>query len=149
LQRNKVKDIVGKTFLIHSVDSLRLAEEISKKSVASGNSTDVLIEVKTTTEETKFGVEPKDVENLIHSILKLPRVNVQGLMTIGLFDPDPEKSRRCFQTLGGLRARLEQDGMRLPHLSMGMSNDFEVAIEEGSTIVRIGTALFGQRVKTA
>jgi pyridoxal phosphate enzyme (YggS family) len=145
LQRNKVKEIIGKTTLIHSVDSVRLAEEISRRAEASGRNVDVLIEVNTSGEESKFGAQPEETASLVTALAKIPNISVSGLMTIGPFLADPELSRPAFRLLRELRDAIQKDGIAIPHLSMGMTNDFEIAIEEGATIIRVGTALFGTR----
>jgi pyridoxal phosphate enzyme (YggS family) len=145
LQRNKVREIIGKTALIHSVDSERLAEEISKRAETTGKKVDILIEVNTSGEESKFGVRPEETASLVKALVKIPYISVSGLMTIGPFLPDPESSRPAFRLLREIRDGIQQDGIPIPHLSMGMTNDFEVAIEEGATIIRVGTALFGKR----
>jgi pyridoxal phosphate enzyme (YggS family) len=149
LQSNKVRQIAGWIHLVHSVDSLSLASEISKKSAAAGKTAEILIEVKTTGETTKFGVQPPEVLELAKKIGGLPNLKASGLMTIGPFLPDAESSRPSFRQLRSLRDLLASEGFGMTHLSMGMTNDFEVAIEEGATIVRIGTAIFGPRIKPA
>jgi hypothetical protein len=146
LQTNKVKQVVGSVGLIHSVDSVKLGREISKAACKVGGETQVLVEVNTSGETTKHGVGPEETEPLVREVAGLPNVKLVGLMTIGPFLPDPEASRPAFRLLQQLRDSLRSSDLPLPHLSMGMTNDFEVAIEEGSTIVRIGTAIFGQRV---
>lgn len=145
LQTNKVKYIVDWIHLIHAVDSLRLGEEISKWAVKIGRTIDVLVEVNTTGETSKFGVQPSDVFDLVINLKKLSSINVSGLMTMGQMSDNPEESRTSFKMLKGIKKSLEQNNYVLPHLSMGMSNDFEVAIEEGATIIRLGTAIFGVR----
>lgn len=145
LQRNKVKEIASWIHLIHSVDSRRLAEEISKHAARAGRTMNILVEVNTSGEATKFGVAPENAPALVKELVRIPDICVSGLMTLGPFEPDPEDSRQAFRTLRQLRDRLQDDGIRLPHLSMGMSNDFEVAVEEGATCVRLGTAIFGIR----
>ena len=147
LQTNKIKVIVNTVHVIHSVDSLRLGKEISLQAGRNGQMVDILVEVNTSEEQSKFGVSPASAPGLVKEIVRLPHVTVCGLMTIGPFLPDPEASRPAFRTLRELRGSLENDGLFLPHLSMGMTNDFEIAIEEGSTLVRIGTAIFGKRTK--
>lgn len=146
LQRNKVKEIVGRVQLIHSVDSFRLAEAIAKRAVAIGLTADILLEVNTSGEDSKFGVTAENTAPLFKAVSALQGVNVKGLMTIGPFLPDPEQSRPAFRMLRNLRDSLRNEEAELTELSMGMSGDFEVAIEEGATMVRIGTALFGKRV---
>lgn len=148
LQRNKVKYIVGKAELIHSVDSLRLAEEISKEALKKGVEVDILIEVNVAEEESKFGVTVEDTENLVREIAALPGLRVQGLMTIAPFVEDPEENRPVFRTLKKLAVDIEKkniDNVSMNVLSMGMTGDYEVAIEEGATMVRVGTGIFGER----
>jgi len=148
LQSNKVKDVIGYVHLIHSVDNARVAEEIQKRAEKAGRIVNVLIEVHSTDEATKYGVPPADALDLLKRISKFDRVRVQGLMTMGPFSDDPNDSRPSFRQLAELRNRISLEGIEnvtMQHLSMGMSHDFEVAIEEGATIVRIGTAIFGTR----
>lgn len=147
LQSNKVKDIVPWISVVHAVDSIRLGEELSNQAKKIGRKIDILIEVNTSGESTKFGVKPEETKGLVKALSECSNITVSGLMTIGPFLPDPEESRPAFRMLRELRDQCEQEGYRLPHLSMGMTNDFEVAIEEGATMVRIGTAIFGKRVK--
>lgn len=148
LQRNKVKYIVGKAELIHSVDSLRLAEEISKEAQKKGVEADILIEVNVAEEESKFGVTVQDTENLIREIAVLPGIHIRGLMTIAPYVEDPEENRLVFRTLKKLAVDIEKkniDNITMNVLSMGMTGDYEVAIEEGATMVRVGTGIFGAR----
>jgi pyridoxal phosphate enzyme (YggS family) len=145
LQRNKVREIIALVHMIHSVDSIRLGEEISAQASRLGRTIDLLVEVNTSGEPTKFGVTPGATEGLVTRLKDLPAIRVVGFMTIGPFLPDPELSRPAFRILRQLQTDLRHDGFDLPHLSMGMSNDFEVAIEEGATMIRIGTLLFGKR----
>jgi len=147
LQRNKVKELTSWIHLIHSIDSKRLAEEISHQAAKIGRTVDILVEVNTSGEQTKFGVMPEETSTFVQELKDLPNIHVAGLMTIGPFLPNPEDSRPAFRTLRQLRDRLQENGIQIPHLSMGMSNDFEVAVEEGATLVRVGTAIFGKRVK--
>ncbi len=149
LQTNKIKYIIDAVYMIHSVDSLRLGKELSSQAGKHGKKVNILVEVNTSNEESKFGVTPASAPALVKELSLLPHLNLMGLMTIGPFLPDPEESRPAFRTLRNVRDKLEKDGYRLPHLSMGMTNDFEVAIEEGSTMVRIGTAIFGKRTKAS
>ena len=145
LQTNKVKDALGIFSLIHSLDSLRLAQEIHKR---AADPVPCLIEVNTSEETSKFGIAPDHVLTFFEDVRPYTNINVTGLMTIGpgWAIQDPEASRPCFRTLRRLRDELEaQFRVTLPVLSMGMTSDFEVAIEEGSTMVRIGTAVFGPR----
>jgi PLP dependent protein len=146
LQTNKVKYITGWIQMIHAVDSLRLAEEISKYAQRANRNIDILVEVNTSKEESKFGVTVEEAPKLVHALSGLENITVSGLMTMGPFSYDPEDSRESFRTLRRLRDSLETEVHKLPVLSMGMSNDFEIAIEEGATMLRIGTAIFGQRI---
>jgi len=145
LQTNKVKYIAEWIHLIHSVDSLALGREISKYAGKFGRNVDVLLEANTSGEDTKYGVTADDARNILKELTQLPNINVTGLMTIGPLRQDPEESRQSFRALNELKKSLEQDGFHLPILSMGMTNDFEIAIEEGANMVRIGTAIFGNR----
>lgn len=148
LQRNKVKYIIDKVTLIHSVDSLRLAETIEKEAAKKGITIDILIEVNVAGEDTKFGVMPEDAEELVLQISKLPHIRVRGLMTIAPFVENPEENRRHFQRLRNLAVDIgenKSDNVTMSVLSMGMTNDYEIAIEEGATMVRVGTGLFGAR----
>jgi pyridoxal phosphate enzyme (YggS family) len=149
LQTNKIKYIIDTVYLIHSVDSLRLGKELSSQAGKHGKKVNILVEVNTSNEESKFGVTPDSAPALVKELSLLPHLHLMGLMTIGPFLPDPEESRPAFRTLREVRDALQKEGMALPHLSMGMTNDFEVAIEEGSTMVRIGTAIFGKRTRTS
>jgi len=148
LQSNKVRQLVPWISLVHSVDSLHLAEEIDRRSASAGTVTEVLIEVNTSGEDSKFGVEPERVCERVGEMGGLRHVRIAGLMTIGPFLPDPENSRPMFRRLRDLREelrRMRQDNLDPVHLSMGMTGDFEVALEEGATVLRIGTAIFGER----
>lgn len=147
LQSNKVKHIVDWVHLVHSVDSLSLGSELSRRAATAGRRVEVLIEVNSTGESAKFGVRPEDLPALAGQLRRLPNLAITGLMTVGPFLPDPESSRPAFRLMRSLRERLAGEGPPLPHLSMGMTHDFEVAIEEGATMVRIGTAIFGPRAK--
>ncbi len=149
LQSNKCRDAVQLFQMIQSVDSLSLAQEINKRAVEAGKIIPVLLEVNLAGEASKFGYGPKQLLNDLREINSLPRVEIHGLMTVPPWTPDAENSRPHFRRLRELKEECEQTlGAPLPHLSMGMSGDFEVAIEEGATMVRIGTALFGPRVKS-
>jgi pyridoxal phosphate enzyme (YggS family) len=145
LQTNKVKYIAPWIDSIHSVDSVALGESISGHAKKARRTINVLVEVNTSGETTKFGVAPEDASELVRQLSVLPNINVRGLMTIGPFLPDPESSRPSFRTLRDVKSAVEQGGIPLHDLSMGMTNDFEVAIDEGATMVRIGTAIFGKR----
>ncbi len=150
LQRNKVRLIAPWVSMIHSVDNVALAREIDERAEKAGRVIDCLIEVNTTHEESKFGVRPENALQLVSDLGGLASIRLNGFMTIGPFLPDPEGSRPMFRVLRQLRetaAARRQDNAPMRHLSMGMTGDFEVAIEEGSTLVRIGTAIFGSRKK--
>lgn len=143
LQTNKVKYIIDKVSLIHSLDRLSLAEEIQKRAERLGKVQDVLIEVNVGKEETKGGVYEEDLEKLFEYCLSLKNLRVLGLMAIPPYKENPEEVRPYFVKLRKLKEKLEDlYKVKLPHLSMGMSGDFEVAVEEGATIVRIGSAIF-------
>jgi pyridoxal phosphate enzyme (YggS family) len=148
LQKNKVKQIIGRFGLIHSVDSTALARAINEKSLAQGLITSVLIQVNVSGETSKFGMAPEELESTLKEVSKMPGVKVEGLMTIPPYAQDPEKSRGVFVRLRELRDKMAElgiEGIALKELSMGMSNDFTVAIEEGATLVRVGSAIFGDR----
>jgi len=146
LQTNKVKYLMGKVKLIHSLDRKNLADEIQKRASKKNMVQDVLIEVNLGDEETKGGVSPEELEELYEYTLNLPNLRVMGLMAIPPYLENPEEVRPYFRKLRELKEKLEEKyKTKMPHLSMGMSHDFEVAIEEGATIVRIGTLLFGER----
>ena len=148
LQRNKVKYIIDKVYLIHSVDSLRLAEEISKEAVKHGVTANILIEVNVAGEESKFGVSPEDTPGLIEEISRLPAIQVRGLMTIAPFVEKAEDNRIIFTALLKLYVDISRkniDNVHMDFLSMGMTGDYEVAVEEGATFVRVGTGIFGER----
>ncbi len=148
LQTNKVRKALPLFDMIQSVDSVRLAREISTVCESTGTEIDVLVEVNTSGEETKFGLGPDETVEAIEEMADLPGLRILGLMTIGAFLPDPEDVRPCFRRLRELRNTIEErviPGVSMEHLSMGMTNDYEVAIEEGATIVRVGRAIFGER----
>ena len=150
LQSNKVKYIVPWIHLVHSVDNVGLATELDKRASLARRTLDVLIEVNTTAEDSKFGLRPEATTEFVKSLAGFNNICVAGLMTIGPFLPGPEGSRPMFRTLRELKdqiARIGQPNVRMQHLSMGMTGDFEVAIDEGATIVRIGTAIFGKRAR--
>lgn len=148
LQRNKVKYVVGKACMIHSVDSLRLAQEISKEAVKHNLEVPVLIEVNVAGEESKFGISPEEAPSLVQETGKLPGIRVEGLMTIAPYVENPEENRAVFRNLRKLSVDISQknfDNVNMNVLSMGMTGDYEVAIEEGATHVRVGTGIFGER----
>lgn len=148
LQRNKVKYIAGKVALIHSVDSFRLAEEINIQAKKHGVIIPILVEVNVADEESKFGVELADAEQLVKECASLDGITVKGLMTIAPFVENPEDNRDVFKALKDKSvdiAAKKYDNVSMDVLSMGMTNDYEVAIEEGATMVRVGTGIFGAR----
>lgn len=146
LQSNKVRDAVELFAMIQGVDSLNIAREISKRAEQAAKTLPVLLEVNVAGEGSKFGYQPEQLLRELNELNVLPKIEIHGLMAIPPFTPVPEKARPYFQKLRGLKNECENIlGAPLPQLSMGMSGDFEVAIEEGATIVRIGTALFGER----
>jgi hypothetical protein len=149
LQSNKCREAVELFEMIQGVDSLAIAREISKRAEQAAKTMPILLEVNVAGEASKFGYRPDQLLAELDELNKLPRLEVHGLMAIPPYTPLPEKTRPYFQRLRQIKADCEQKlGAPLPHLSMGMSGDFEVAIEEGSTLVRIGTALFGERVSS-
>ncbi len=148
LQRNKVKYIVDKVDLIHSVDSLRLAEQINEEAIKQGVIVKVLIQVNIANEDTKFGVLEEEVLPLVKAVAKLSNVQINGLMTIAPFVENAEENRTHFRNLHKLLIDIKSkniDNIHMDILSMGMTGDYEVAIEEGATMVRVGTGIFGER----
>lgn len=148
LQTNKVKYIIGKTELIHSLDSLRLAEEIEKQSAKKEVVTKVLIEVNVANEASKHGFKVEEVLPAVKALSQMPHIRVEGLMTVAPFVEDPEENRTIFRKLLALSVDIQKqkfDNISVNILSMGMSNDYKIAIEEGATMVRVGTAIFGNR----
>lgn len=148
LQRNKVKYVVDKAFLIHSVDSLRLAEEIQKEAEKKQVHVDILIEVNVAGEESKFGVAPEEVETLVREVSKLANVHIKGLMTIAPVVEKPEDNAVYFSELRQLSVDIREkniDNVSMNVLSMGMTGDYEQAIKDGATYVRVGTGIFGER----
>lgn len=148
LQRNKVKYIVDKVHLIHSVDSVRLAEEIQREAEKKNVIVNILIQVNVASEESKFGLDTSETEEIIRNISTMPNIRIQGLMTIAPFVDDGEDNREIFRKLKQLSVDIETkniDNVCMNVLSMGMSGDYTVAIEEGATMVRVGTSIFGER----
>ncbi|AYD67054.1 YggS family pyridoxal phosphate-dependent enzyme [Achromobacter sp. B7] len=149
LQTNKAKDAARDATEVQSLDRVDLAEALHRRLLTEGRTLDVLVQVKTSSEPSKFGMAPQDVSAFLRRIAaEFPTLHVKGLMTLAVNSPDPEPVRACFSALRTLRDSLRAeniDGVSLDRLSMGMSGDFELAIEEGSTEVRIGTAIFGAR----
>ncbi len=150
LQTNKIKDILKYGVqCVQSVDRLDLAEKLHQKLLAEGREMDILIQVNTSNEESKFGVSPENTLDLVKEISTLSTLKIKGLMTIGLFSSDEERVRTCFQLLKRLQQKitnLNLPNVEMKELSMGMSGDLEIAIQEGATIVRVGTAIFGERI---
>lgn len=148
LQKNKVKYIIDKTVLIHSVDSLSLAEEIDKRAKNKGLVANVLIELNIGEEESKFGIKEENVYDFIKSLENFENIRVLGLMTVAPFCENPEDVRWVFKKMKDIYDKISTMNLKnaeMKYLSMGMTNDFEVAIEEGSNMIRIGTAIFGAR----
>lgn len=148
LQRNKIKYIIDKVCMIHSVDSLRLAEAIDEEASKHGLIMPVLVEVNVAKEESKYGIMPEETETFIRQLSTLSHIRVEGLMTIAPFTENPEENRIYFRSLRKLYVDIKEkniDNVDMCNLSMGMTGDFEVAIEEGATMVRVGTGIFGER----
>lgn len=151
LQRNKVKYIVDKVYMIHSVDSLRLAEEISKEAGKKGVTVSILIEINVAEEETKFGTTCEEACRLVEEIAKLPHLVIKGLMTIAPYVENPEENKQYFEKLRQIYVDINRkniDNVYMDELSMGMTGDYEVAVTEGATYVRVGTGIFGERFYT-
>ncbi|MGL4791844.1 MAG: YggS family pyridoxal phosphate-dependent enzyme [Anaerotignaceae bacterium] len=151
LQTNKVKYIIDKVDLIHSVDSFKLAEEISKKAVAKNIKAKILLEINIANEDSKFGYKVEEVLSAVEEIKDLPNVYIEGLMTVAPFVENPEENRVYFKKMKQLAVDIGEkklDNVNMDILSMGMTGDYEVAIEEGATMVRIGTGVFGERLYT-
>ncbi|NMA83126.1 MAG: YggS family pyridoxal phosphate-dependent enzyme [Epulopiscium sp.] len=149
LQRNKVKDIIDKVELIHSVDSYRLVEQINKEAQKASKVMDILLQINIAEEETKFGFTIEEVHNYLPLIKRLPFIRVQGLMAIPPYVENPEENRNYFKTMKNLFIDIKDkniDNINMEVLSMGMTNDYEVAIEEGATMIRIGSGLYGDRL---
>lgn len=148
LQRNKVKYLVGKVFLIHSVDSLRLAQEIQREAEKKQTEVNILVEVNVAGEESKFGSRREETLQLVKEIALLPLVHIQGLMTVAPYVENPEENRGIFANLQQLAVDISReniDNVNMNVLSMGMTGDYPVAVEEGATCVRVGTGIFGNR----
>lgn len=149
LQTNKIKEVIKWASCIESIDRLDLAQKLHKRLVFEGKTIEVFIQVNTSYEESKFGVSPENALELIKQVADFNTLKIKGLMTIGLFATVPEKVRKCFQLLREIQQKakaLNLPNVTMKELSMGMSGDLEVAIEEGATIVRVGTAIFGERI---
>lgn len=148
LQRNKVKMVIDKACLIHSVDSIRLAKQISEEAVKKNITVQILLEVNVAEEESKYGFSTEETEEVLREIAAMPNILVRGLMTSAPYTENSEENRQFFRTLKQLCVDLKAkniDNTSMDYLSMGMTGDFEVAIEEGATHVRVGTAIFGER----
>jgi PLP dependent protein len=146
LQTNKARDAVRLFHMIHSVDSIRLAQELGKLARDQAKHLPILLEVNVSGESSKFGIKPEELVSIVTEINGLSHLELRGLMTMAPYAEDSEKARPFFRKLAELKREVEGKlGISLPDLSMGMSGDYEVAIEEGATLVRIGTALFGER----
>ena len=148
LQRNKVGQVLGKAVLIHSVDSLRLARQIETDAAKAGLDVDILLEVNVAREESKYGFMLEEVEDAIMTIKEFPHVHIKGLMTIAPFVENPEENRGLFKKLFEFAVDIDKkniDNVTMGVLSMGMTGDYEVAVEEGATMVRVGTGIFGVR----
>lgn len=148
LQKNKVKYIFDHFDMVHSVDSLSLAKEIDKSGEKHGRVMDILVQVNISGEETKFGAEASETIKLIKEMAGYEHISIKGLMTMPPFFGNPEEARPYFAKLRELRDEIEKEGIErvsMKELSMGMSGDYEVAVEEGATMVRVGTAIFGER----
>ena len=148
LQRNKVKQVLPHTVLIHSVDSLRLAEQIDQEAKKLGITAKILLEVNVAKEESKFGIMPEDVFEMVEQIAAFSHLRIEGLMTIAPFVEDPEENRPVFRKLYQLSVDIKEkniDNVGMSVLSMGMTGDYQVAVEEGATMIRVGTGIFGAR----
>jgi pyridoxal phosphate enzyme (YggS family) len=144
LQRNKARNAAGRFAVIHSVDRVDLAVELNRRSTG-GDRQGVLLQVNCSAESQKGGVSPESLPALLDELLRLDRLEVQGLMTMSALTDDQAEQRRAFRLLRELREAAERSGHRLPELSMGMSGDYAIAVEEGATMIRLGTVLFGAR----
>lgn len=145
LQTNKIKEVIQYTDCIQSVDRLELAEKLQRRLEFENKTIEVFIQVNTSYEESKFGISPEKALTFAQQLKQLDRLNIKGLMTIGLFSAETEKVRKCFQLLRNIQLQMLEKDLPIHDLSMGMSNDLETAIEEGSTIIRVGTAIFEKR----
>ena len=148
LQKNKVRQVIDKTVLIHSVDTVALAEQIEKEAAKKNIDVDILLEVNVAREESKYGFMLEEVEDAVMAIKDFPHVHIKGLMTIAPFVANPEENREVFQKLKKLSVDIAAkniNNVNMSVLSMGMTNDYQVAVEEGATMVRVGTGIFGER----
>ncbi|MBK8775372.1 MAG: YggS family pyridoxal phosphate-dependent enzyme [Chitinophagaceae bacterium] len=145
LQSNKIKEVLKFADCIQTVDRLSLAEKLQQRLEFENKTIDIFLQVNTSFEKSKFGMEPQNALQLALQVSHLNRLKIKGLMTIGLFSAEEQKVRKCFQLLKKIQRQLLQNQINAEELSMGMSGDVEIAIEEGSTIIRVGTAIFGKR----
>ena len=145
LQSNKIKEVLKFADCIQTVDRLSLAEKLQQRLEFENKTIDIFLQVNTSFEKSKFGMEPQNALQLALQVSHLNRLKIKGLMTIGLFSAEEQKVRKCFQLLKKIQRQLLQNQINAEELSMGMSGDLEIAIEEGSTIIRVGTAIFGKR----
>lgn len=148
LQTNKVKDVVKYVTLIHSVDRLKLGQALHQQLVKENKTMDILVQINTSYEESKFGVSPESALELVEQLSQFETLNIKGLMTIGKLNATNEETRDCFRLLKSIQAQIKERSfprVEMDVLSMGMSGDFKVAIEEGATIIRVGTKVFGER----
>ena len=145
LQSNKIKKVIKYANCIQTVDRLSLAEKLQKRLEYENKSIDIFLQFNTSNEESKFGMQPEHAIAFAQQVKKLDRLNIKGLMTIGLFSAETEKVRKCFRILKNIQTELLETGIAATELSMGMSGDLEIAIKEGATIIRVGTAIFGKR----
>ncbi|CAG0941108.1 Pyridoxal phosphate homeostasis protein [Candidatus Brocadiaceae bacterium] len=148
LQTNKIKDVLKFSDMIHSMDRLSLAEKLDQRLQQEGRSMDILVQVNTSHEESKYGVAPEEAISLVKQAARYDTLKIHGLMTIGLFTKDEVKIRKCFKVLKEIYDNIIKEGIErvnMKYLSMGMSGDYQIAIEEGANMVRIGTAIFGAR----
>ena len=148
LQTNKVKDVVKYVTLIHSVDRLKLGRALHQQLVKENKTIDILVQINTSYEESKFGISPESALELVEHLSQFETLNIKGLMTIGKWNATNEETRHCFRLLKSIQAQIQErkiPRVEMDILSMGMSGDFKVAIEEGATIIRVGTKVFGER----
>ncbi len=150
LQRNKVHQVLDKVCLIHSVDSVRLAEEIDREAEKKGLTARILLELNVAREESKYGILEEDLDAVLQNLARFQHIRVEGLMTVAPFVENPEENRKIFRRMREIFIDIQQkkvNNIDMQILSMGMTNDYEIAVEEGATIVRVGTGLFGHRQK--
>ena len=150
LQRNKVHQVLDKVCLINSVDSVRLAEEINREAEKKGLTARILLELNVAREESKYGILEEDLDALLQNLARFQHIRVEGLMTVAPFVENPEENRKIFRRMREIFIDIRQkkvNNIDMQILSMGMTNDYEIAVEEGATIVRVGTGLFGHRQK--